>query len=63
MQLIYNGIKYISGQYYLELTNDLEKSVRIPIDKHLAAHIKLYVGKICPAITDPVERGNEEESD
>lgn len=60
-KIIYGGIKHISGQYYLFLANDLGNVVQIPLDEKMAMHIKLYVGKLCPAISDPVERGNEEE--
>jgi len=64
MHVIYDGIKHISGQYYLSLKNDLGQVVEIPLEKRLADHIKLYVGKILPVeIKDVVERGNDEASE
>jgi hypothetical protein len=64
MLVIYDGIKHISGQYYFVLKNELGQAVEIPVEKRLADHIKLYVGKIAPPeIKEVVERGNDEASE
>jgi hypothetical protein len=60
----YDGITTKDKLFFLAFVNDKNNRIEIPIDKHHAKRIGLYLDKIAiPQEKPVVERGNDEPSE